>query len=235
LRTFLFVWLSCLRCCAISTMHSLHQHRTAPLPFQASKQCPAITKPYRALTHDRQVVAEASHHRIHDHTSRSSTSTTSSTTTTKRQLGLSAAALTAATAVARVNPCFASPEDAAAADVLSQVPRVQLAQNAAGLEVSRVIKGCWQLSGGHKGDKQTDRTGGEAAVRVSCSIRPCCCRGSPNKSLNTAVLRKPAVLSKTHSYDHTAVQLCASMPHNRGVKMVVLLLLLLLCRTSTTL
>ncbi|WIA28486.1 hypothetical protein OEZ86_011029 [Tetradesmus obliquus] len=33
------------------------------------------------------------------------------------------------------------------------------------LYFSQVIKGCWQLSGGHKGDKQTDRTGGEAAVR----------------------------------------------------------------------
>ena len=28
----------------------------------------------------------------------------------------------------------------------------------------QVIKGCWQLSGGHHGDKGTDRTGGQAAV-----------------------------------------------------------------------
>ena len=28
----------------------------------------------------------------------------------------------------------------------------------------QVIKGCWQLSGGHHGEKGTDRTGGQAAV-----------------------------------------------------------------------
>jgi len=36
--------------------------------------------------------------------------------------------------------------------------------NVPGLEVSRVIKGCWQLSGAHKGDPATDRTSGKAAV-----------------------------------------------------------------------
>lgn len=33
-----------------------------------------------------------------------------------------------------------------------------------GLPPPQVIKGCWQLSGGHKGEKTTDRTGGAAAV-----------------------------------------------------------------------
>jgi aryl-alcohol dehydrogenase-like predicted oxidoreductase len=33
-----------------------------------------------------------------------------------------------------------------------------------GLEISRVIKGCWQLSGGHAGEHETDRTSGNAAV-----------------------------------------------------------------------
>jgi len=32
------------------------------------------------------------------------------------------------------------------------------------IQVSRVVKGCWQLSGGHKGDRKTDRTAGSAAV-----------------------------------------------------------------------
>lgn len=30
--------------------------------------------------------------------------------------------------------------------------------------IAQVIKGCWQLSGGHKGDSATDRTGGAAAL-----------------------------------------------------------------------
>lgn len=28
-----------------------------------------------------------------------------------------------------------------------------------------MVKGCWQLSGAHHGDPDSDRTGGEAAVR----------------------------------------------------------------------
>lgn len=32
------------------------------------------------------------------------------------------------------------------------------------LEISRVIKGCWQLSGAHRGEKASDRTAGVAAV-----------------------------------------------------------------------
>ena len=29
----------------------------------------------------------------------------------------------------------------------------------------QVVKGCWQLSGAHHGDRDSDRTAGEAAVR----------------------------------------------------------------------
>jgi len=36
-------------------------------------------------------------------------------------------------------------------------------QNAS-LEISRVIKGCWQLSGGHTGDPESDRTRGKDAI-----------------------------------------------------------------------
>ncbi len=35
---------------------------------------------------------------------------------------------------------------------------------AEGLEVSRIIKGCWQLSGGHDGERATNRTKGQAAI-----------------------------------------------------------------------
>jgi hypothetical protein len=161
----------------IGTMHTLHQHRTGALPFVVSTKCPAASKTLYKSSINRKPVAHASHSHAQDSTSSSSsTSTTHSTTTaTKRQLGLSAAVFTAGAAVARVKPSYAVAEGnaaAAAADALPQVPHVQLAPNAAGFEVSKVIKGCWQLSGGHKGDKQTDRTGGEAAVKVGGARQP---------------------------------------------------------------
>lgn len=62
----------------------------------------------------------------------------------------------------------AAPEStaaAAAADALPLVPHTPLAPGSA-MQISRVIKGCWQLSGGHKGEKETDRTGGNTAVQV---------------------------------------------------------------------
>ncbi|KAK9821998.1 hypothetical protein WJX81_006467 [Elliptochloris bilobata] len=49
----------------------------------------------------------------------------------------------------------------AEAQALPLVPKQELAP---GLRVSRVIKGCWQLSGGHKGQRASDRTAGKAAV-----------------------------------------------------------------------
>lgn len=49
------------------------------------------------------------------------------------------------------------------------VPHVPLTPQ---LSISQVIKGCWQLSGGHKGEKETDRTAAAAAVQVrqACSL-----------------------------------------------------------------
>ncbi|CAL8466033.1 g5569 [Coccomyxa elongata] len=44
---------------------------------------------------------------------------------------------------------------------MPQVPRTELAE---GLQISQVIKGCWQLSGGHGGERESDRTSGKAAV-----------------------------------------------------------------------
>lgn len=55
-------------------------------------------------------------------------------------------------------------EPAAPTAGLAAVPKVALTPQ---LQVSQVIKGCWQLSGGHKGDKQTDRTAAATAVQVS--------------------------------------------------------------------
>ena len=53
---------------------------------------------------------------------------------------------------------------ASAAD-LPSVPRASSPLKHTGnLAPSRVIKGCWQLSGGHRGDAGTDRTSGTAAV-----------------------------------------------------------------------
>jgi aryl-alcohol dehydrogenase-like predicted oxidoreductase len=44
------------------------------------------------------------------------------------------------------------------------VPRASTPLLGAPLALSRVVKGCWQLSGGHGGDRASDRTRGDAAV-----------------------------------------------------------------------
>ena len=45
------------------------------------------------------------------------------------------------------------------------VPPAQLFSGCKMVSVpSTVIKGCWQLSGGHKGEKESDRTAGSAAL-----------------------------------------------------------------------
>uniref|UniRef100_A0A383V526 NADP-dependent oxidoreductase domain-containing protein n=1 Tax=Tetradesmus obliquus TaxID=3088 RepID=A0A383V526_TETOB len=49
----------------------------------------------------------------------------------------------------------------AAAKAPGTVPRVKLTDQ---LEVSKVIRGCWQLDGQHKGDQLSDRTSGTAAI-----------------------------------------------------------------------
>ncbi|GAQ82385.1 oxidoreductase [Klebsormidium nitens] len=47
----------------------------------------------------------------------------------------------------------------------STLPKVPIGKEIApGLAPSAVIKGCWQLAGGHRGDRSTDRTTGKAAV-----------------------------------------------------------------------
>jgi len=43
------------------------------------------------------------------------------------------------------------------------MPLVERADVCPGLNISRVVKGCWQLSGGHKGDRTSDRTTGREA------------------------------------------------------------------------
>ncbi|KAF6265763.1 aldo/keto reductase [Scenedesmus sp. NREL 46B-D3] len=49
----------------------------------------------------------------------------------------------------------------AAAKAPGTIPRVQLTDQ---LEVSKVIRGCWQLDGQHRGDQLSDRTSGAAAI-----------------------------------------------------------------------
>ena len=44
------------------------------------------------------------------------------------------------------------------------VPKCQVPHCVNELEISKVIKGCWQLSGGHRGDGSSNRTAGEDAV-----------------------------------------------------------------------
>ncbi len=46
----------------------------------------------------------------------------------------------------------------------AELPLIPTAEIIPGLEISRVVKGCWQLSGGHAGDRATDRTSGKAAI-----------------------------------------------------------------------
>ncbi|KAI8470573.1 MAG: NADP-dependent oxidoreductase domain-containing protein [Monoraphidium minutum] len=86
----------------------------------------------------------------------------------RRELLLSAAAAAAAGVVLPGGLGLGAGAAAAAGDAagaaggaLPLVPKAQLTPR---LAVSKVIKGCWQLSGGHKGDKATDRTAGREAV-----------------------------------------------------------------------
>lgn len=48
-----------------------------------------------------------------------------------------------------------------ASSVAPAIPTYEVAPD---LSISRIIKGCWQLSGGHRGDRDSDRTTGGAAV-----------------------------------------------------------------------
>jgi len=59
-------------------------------------------------------------------------------------------------------PAAAAATAAAVTAAAQAVPKVAIADD---LSITRVIKGCWQLSGGHRGDKETDRTVGAAAVQ----------------------------------------------------------------------
>ena len=83
-------------------------------------------------------------------------------------LATQAASLAAPYAAAAVVDPATTSSISSSSSSLPLVPRAQLAP---GLSCSRVIKGCWQLSGGHTGESQTDRTSGQAAVEVShCDV-----------------------------------------------------------------
>ena len=94
-------------------------------------------------------------------------------------MSLAAAATAAAAAAAaapvdgssapRVVPAaFAAADVASSAPALATVPKATAALKFSEVTPSQVIKGCWQLSGGHRGDPATDRTAGVEAVQVGC-------------------------------------------------------------------
>ncbi|GAX74330.1 hypothetical protein CEUSTIGMA_g1779.t1 [Chlamydomonas eustigma] len=57
---------------------------------------------------------------------------------------------------------LAGASSAHAATTTALIPRAVIAGG--DLSISRVIKGCWQLSGGHRGDSDTDHTSGSVAI-----------------------------------------------------------------------
>jgi len=65
---------------------------------------------------------------------------------------------------------FSDDAVAAAAAVTTRCPRAEATLRSTKTSPSRVIKGCWQLSGGHGGDRATDRTRGDAAVEDFASF-----------------------------------------------------------------
>ena len=77
-----------------------------------------------------------------------------------------AAAMAAAIPLDRTAGPFAVPNAFAANDTatLPLVPRASTPLKFSNEVPSRIIKGCWQLSGGHRGDPSSDRTSGAAAV-----------------------------------------------------------------------
>jgi len=76
-----------------------------------------------------------------------------------------AAAMAAAIPLDRTAGPFAVPNAFAANEpALPLVPRVSTPLKFSNEVPSRIIKGCWQLSGGHRGDPSSDRTSGPAAV-----------------------------------------------------------------------
>ena len=76
-----------------------------------------------------------------------------------------AAAMAAAIPLDRTAGPFAVPNAFAANDTaLPLVPRASTPLKFSKEVPSRIIKGCWQLSGGHRGDPSSDRTSGPAAV-----------------------------------------------------------------------
>ena len=76
-----------------------------------------------------------------------------------------AAAMAAAIPLDRSAGPFAVPNAFAANEpALPLVPRASTPLKFSNEVPSRIIKGCWQLSGGHRGDPSSDRTSGPAAV-----------------------------------------------------------------------
>ena len=86
----------------------------------------------------------------------------------RRDVFAATAALAAAIPLDRASAPFAVPAAFAAMETAGSIPaKVPAAASPLKFSTStpsRVIKGCWQLGGGHRGDQATDRTSGAAAV-----------------------------------------------------------------------
>lgn len=81
-------------------------------------------------------------------------------------VGLGASSVSLGRAMPAAAAAGAAAGSAAPEGGLPLVPTVELATGHAGasITISRVIKGCWQLSGGHAGERASDHTNGKAAV-----------------------------------------------------------------------
>eukprot|EP00898_Chlorokybus_atmophyticus_P004752 jgi/Chlat1/5278/Chrsp35S05238 len=68
---------------------------------------------------------------------------------------------------AKAAAAAASPTSSSAAVTTTNLPMVPpgLPLSPSGLLPSAIVKGCWQLSGGHRGERDTDRTAGREAVQ----------------------------------------------------------------------
>ncbi|GBF94561.1 aldo keto reductase [Raphidocelis subcapitata] len=82
----------------------------------------------------------------------------------QRRALLGAGAAAASGVLSGFGGLAARPPPAAAAPAGAPLPLVPKAPLTPRLSVSQVIKGCWQLSGGHRGERASDRTAGQEAV-----------------------------------------------------------------------
>ncbi len=134
------------------------------VPFNSSTQPPSRASCSRPHCHRVQGPVTTTHTAVHSAQAARGYAQPGSAddpTTSRRALLAASAGAAAAGLLLPATAAAAATAAVGSAASAQQVPRTQIAL---GLDVSRVVKGCWQLSGGHHGDKQSDRTSGRAAV-----------------------------------------------------------------------